>query len=305
VGHLTGCPAEMQPTAERHLLDIGGHRVCADVHLRDDPRPPVVFLHGVMASVVVARELFDDAEAESWIALSLPGHYPGHFPPGMPQDAIDEALFADLAEAALERLVGDRRVIAVGWSTGGFAALDLAIRHPRRVAAVATLAGFASGRFTGLVGWLQWLALHRLGRPLLRAGLWLTGRVPLLHDAATRLLAGTVAAGLAVPGPVIARMRDDFVQHEPEAIYSMLAALHGIDIADRLGAVAVPAWIAGGGRDPIIPVAETRRLAAAIPNAELRLYERGGHLFFCEWPGFRTDFARWLARVRGGAAAPP
>jgi 3-oxoadipate enol-lactonase len=293
----------MQPTAERHLLDIDGHLVCADVHLRDDPRPPVVFLHGVMASVAVARELVDDPEAESWIAVSLPGHHPGRFPPGMPQAAIDEALFADLVEAALERLVGGRSVIAVGWSTGGFAALALAIRHPRRVAAVATLAGFASGRFTGLIGWIQWFALHRLGRPVLRTGLWLTGRVPLLHDAATRLLAGTVAAGLAVPGPVIARMRGDFARHEPEAIYSMLAVLHGIDITDRLGAVAVPVWVAGGGRDPIIPVAETRRLAASIPGAELRLYDAGGHLFFCEWPGFRADFARWLAGARRRVAA--
>jgi pimeloyl-ACP methyl ester carboxylesterase len=303
VGHLTGCHPEMQPTAERHVLEIGGHLVGADVHLRDDPRPPVVFLHGVMASVAVARELFDDPEAESWIALSLPGHHPGRFPAGMPQDAIDEAMFSDLAEAALERLVGDRRVIAAGWSTGGFAALDLALRHPRRVAAVATLAGFASGRITGLIGWMQWLSLHRLGRPVLRAGLWLTGRVPLLHDAATRLLAGSVAAGIAAPRTVIARMRDDFARHEPEAIYSMLAALRGIDITDRLAAVTVPTWIAGGGRDPVIPVAETRRLAAAIPGAELRLYEHGGHLFFCEWPGFRADFARWLAHVRGGAAA--
>ena len=295
----------MQPATRRELFEIDGHVVAADAHLRDDPRPPVVFLHGVMASVGVARELFVDPGTESWIALSLPGHHPGRFPPGMPQAAIDAPLFGTLVEETLRRLLGDRRVVAAGWSTGGFAALNLAIRHPHRVAAVASLAGFASGRFTGLIGWMQWLALHRLGRPALRAGLWTVGHVPPLHGAATRLLAGSVAAALAVPRSVLVPMRDDFVRHEPEAIYAMLAALHGIDISDRLGEVSVPTWIAGGGRDPIIPVAETRRVAAAIPGAELRLYESGGHLFFCEWPGVREDFARWragLAASRPGGA---
>ena len=68
---------EMQPGVERVLVPVHGHVVAADVHLLDDPRPPVVFLHGILTTVAVAPQLFADPEAESWIALSLPGHHPG------------------------------------------------------------------------------------------------------------------------------------------------------------------------------------------------------------------------------------
>jgi pimeloyl-ACP methyl ester carboxylesterase len=283
----------MQQATKRVLLEVDGHLVAADVHLRDDPRPPVAFVHGVMTSLTISRELFVDPETESWIGLSLPGHSPGAFSNGVPPRTIDAELFAALAEGALEQLVGDRPVIAAGWSSGGFAAVNLAIHQPRRVAAVASLAGFAGGRPTGLVGWLQWLARGRVGNGCLRAGLWLGGRLPPLHDAILRSCAADRVAAAAVPHVLVERLRDEFRRHDPAALAAVLAALHEIDIGDRLGEIRVPAWIACGGRDPVIPFTETTRLAHGIAGAELRVYEAGGHLFFSEWPGVREDFAAW------------
>ncbi|MCE9629785.1 MAG: alpha/beta hydrolase [Planctomycetia bacterium] len=289
----------MQQTPKRVLLPIDGHVVAADVHLRDDLRPPVVFFHGLMTSLAVASELFVDAESESWIALSLPGHHPGAFPAGLSRKAVDAELFAALADAALTRLVGDRPVIAAGWSTGGFAAINLAIHRPRRVAAVASLAGFAGGRVTGSIGWLQWLARGGVGSACLRAGVWAASRLPPLHDAIIRSCAADRAAAAAAPKAVIDRMRADFRHHDPAALAVMLAAVHELDIGDRLGDVRVPAWIACGGLDPVIPFTETVRLANGIAGAQLRVYDSGGHLFFSEWPGVREDFAAW----RRGLAA--
>ncbi|MGI9176453.1 MAG: alpha/beta fold hydrolase [Pirellulales bacterium] len=181
-------------------VSIDGHRIVADVHLRaDDPRPPVVFLHGIMTSLAIANELFVDPDSESWIAISLPGHSPGAFPAGFAPEAINAALFARLIERSLEKVIGDRPVVATGWSLGGFAALNLAILEPRRVAAVASLAGFAHGRCSGAIGWLQWLAGGAVGSGPLRAGLWAAGRIPPLHDLFVRLAAADGAAGAAVP----------------------------------------------------------------------------------------------------------
>lgn len=289
---------EMQPGVERVLVPVHGHVVAADVHLRDDPRPPVAFLHGILTTVAVAPELFDDPHNESWIALSLPGHFPGRLAAGTRPDAIDADLCADLSEAALAAVVGTRPVIAAGWSTGGFSALALAARHPQRVAAVASLAGFASGsRITGSIAWLAWFAQGAIGAAALRSGLWAGGRLPWLHHAIVRSCAADRRAAVAIPPDRLDRLQREFAHHDPAELAVVLAALATLDIDARLGDVRCPAWIAAGGHDPLVPIDEARNLAAGIQGARLTVYDTGGHLFFHEWPTVRDDFASWRADV--------
>ncbi|MFM8733837.1 MAG: alpha/beta fold hydrolase [Pirellulales bacterium] len=281
----------MQPGVERVLVPVGGHVVAADVHLRDDGRLPVVFQHGILTSTEIASDLFVDPATESWVSLSLPGHHPGRLAAGTRAADVDADLFADLTEAALAHVLGDRRVAAVGWSTGGFAALSLAIRHPQRVAAVASLAGFADGRaISGSVAWLAWIAGGFAGAPGLRAGLWAGARLAWLHDA---IVWSCTAPATTVPSDRRARMRAAFARHDPRKIATMLAALPRLDLSAGLGGIASPVWIAAGGLDPLVPPAEARRLAAGIRDARLTIYRSGGHLFFEEWPGFHDDFAAW------------
>jgi len=277
-------------------VPCGGHEVVADVHLRDDGRPPVLFLHGILTSTALVQTLFDDPDDASWISVSLPGHQPGRLARGTRPAALDAAFFADFVDAALAEVVGRRRVVAVGWSTGGFAALSLAIGRPERVAAVASLAGFGSGRrVMGSIAWLAWLAGAAPAAALVRGGLWAGGRMPWLHDLVLGTCAGDWKAARTIDAGVRDRLWREFTGHEPAAVASVLAALRRLDIDDRLGEVAVPCWIVAGGRDPLVPLAEARRLAAAVPAARLTVYEAAGHLFFHEWPAFRADFAAWRA----------
>jgi pimeloyl-ACP methyl ester carboxylesterase len=263
---------------------------------------PVVFLHGMLTTTAVVRDLFEEPDAESWISVSLPGHHPGRLAAGTVPDAIDADLFADLAEAVLQEILGDRRVVAAGWSTGGFAALNLAIRRPDRVAAVASLAGFASGRrVTGSIAWLAWLARGFVGASAVRGGLWTGSRLPWLHDAIVKTCAADGVAGRRIPAGALQRLRKEFAPHDPASLVAVLAALQGLDITARLGEIAVPAWIVAGGRDPLVPPDEARRLAAAIPRSRVTVYDTGGHLFFHEWPGFRRDFADWRAGLSSDA----
>jgi pimeloyl-ACP methyl ester carboxylesterase len=286
----------LQPLSPiRREVVVHGHTVVADVHLPpDDPRPPVVFLHGIMASLEIATDLFVDPATESWISLSLPGHHPGRLPPACDHADLDEDFFSTLYESSLLQLIGPRRVIASGWSTGGFAALNLAIRQPQRVAAVASLAGFASGqRVTGMMRWLVWLARQPLGHRLVALGMRATAALPSGYRILMGLLAADGRAASWMPPDVVQSFSTAFAHSEPEAMATVLACLWSLDITDRLGEIHAPAWIAGGGLDSTIPRAETERLAAAIPGATLRVYEKGGHLFFSEWPRHREEFAAW------------
>ena len=291
---------EMQPGVERVLVPVHGHVVAADVHLCDAPGPPVVFLHGILTTTGVAPELFVAPMSESWIALSLPGHRPGRLAAGTRPEAIDAELFADLAEGALAKVVGEQAVIAVGWSTGAFAALALAARHPQRVVAVASLAGFARGsRITGSIAWLAWLAQGWIGAAGLRGGLWAGGRLPCLHDAILRSCAADRRAAAAIPPDILARLQREFARHDPAELALVLAALPALDLDERLGSIRAPTWIAAGGRDPLVPLDEARRLTAGIRDATLRVYDLAGHLFFSEWPTLRGDFASWRASIAG------
>jgi pimeloyl-ACP methyl ester carboxylesterase len=51
---------------------------------------------------------------------------------------------------------------------------------------------------------------------------------------------------------------------------------------DRVARLKMPALVISGSADAIVPVANSRNLAARIPNSELVQIEGGSHLFFIE-----------------------
>ncbi len=68
----------------------------------------------------------------------------------------------------------------------------------------------------------------------------------------------------------------------PEGRAGQLAAVQKHDTWDALPSIAAPTLVASGDGDGIVPVENSRNLAARIPNAELKIYAGAKHIFFVE-----------------------
>jgi pimeloyl-ACP methyl ester carboxylesterase len=57
-----------------------------------------------------------------------------------------------------------------------------------------------------------------------------------------------------------------------------------VDLFPELGNIKCPTLVIGGELDPITPVADSQDIAAAIPQAEVRIFEGAGHGVFRDQP---------------------
>ncbi|MGD1903473.1 MAG: alpha/beta fold hydrolase [Geitlerinemataceae cyanobacterium] len=205
-----------------------------------------------------------------------------------------EAHIGDLI-SLLDRLELDTCTI-VGWSLGGIIAMELAIRYPDRVNALALIATAARPRSD-----------HPAISPI---ALGMTA------------IAGLTSAIVPAAGflPAIAQrslLRYLISQHTPTSYknigqYGVAAfqqtttfAHQALNAAIRqrydreadLGAIACPSLVVAAADDRHICATASRRTAERLPNCEWIYYENAAHLFPWEMPDrLRADLTSWLDR---------
>lgn len=182
----------------------------------------------------------------------------------------------------LVRALRLRRPDVVGWSMGGMIAQSYAVRHPRglrRLVLLATAPG--DGRAT-----------------------------PPTSEALGFLSSGEAATALQlVFPPKAAAQRDAYIRRllrrpnpvptPPQAVANAQVAasadwLAGVDAdGKRVARLRVPTLVGGGALDPLLPVANQRRLARVIPHARRVIYADASHGFFMQR---RRDFLPRLRR---------
>ncbi len=294
------------------LLNVDGHWIAVLAGGCNRDAPPVVLLHGILASPDVwlptlPRQVRDERR---WYSLGLPGHAPGRLSAGCRAADITCELFAQVLAAAIRQLVGREQVELVGWSTGGFAALNVAARFPEMVAGVMSISGFAIGRWHGPLGALQ-RAASRQG-----AGRWICHGILRLLAVSRRLHVATLRKQMhprhrrqtsPALDETIDRLHAALRRHDPARLAEIMGRIRSFDISALLPRILMPTLIVGGEHDAITAAAHTRALAAAIPGAELAIVPEAGHLVFVEdtrrYQRLLTD---WLARrldVAGATAA--
>jgi 3-oxoadipate enol-lactonase len=229
----------------------------------------VVLLHGQPGSGADWQQVADRLpDGLGVLALDRPGYGAG------PRPAVG---FEAGARAVLAELDGrgvDQAVL-VGHSYGGGVALATAQLAPERVAALVLLASVGPGCLT----WADWVLAGPVSGEFLAVMAW-------------RLTPRLARAGLAAAGWLRRRPLgpDQAVNwqvwgnaHHDHGLWrsflieqrALVRELDGLTAA--LPAVTQPVLLVADPRDMIVPVRSTQRLAAALPDARIRMLKGPGH----------------------------
>jgi pimeloyl-ACP methyl ester carboxylesterase len=244
------------------FADRGTHRLSYEVLGREDA-PPLLLVMGMSFSARawgpmparLAREFrvvyFDNRGAgESTAPLR---------PFGM-GDLADDA-------AAVLEAAGVDPAFVFGISMGGMVALELALRHPARVRAMALGATFAG-----------WGGSLKASLPVM--GSLIAGGV--LSRFGAHALIGRALVSAELGEEDLARFGtwiESAGRVSPRILAQQVTAVTRWNVASRLGEIRVPTLVLTGDADRLVPVENSRRLVAAIPGARLALLPGAGHCF--------------------------
>jgi pimeloyl-ACP methyl ester carboxylesterase len=178
-----------------------------------------------------------------------------------------EQMAAD-AEAVLQAVQVERAHV-VGHSLGGLVALQLALASRHRVASLALLCTFASGRAAApLSARMIWLGFRsRVGTRRMRREGFLRLVLPPGGER-----------GREVADDQLAALFGHDLADQPPVVSAQLRAMRQADRTAALGALAdLPTLVVSAVHDPIAPPSSGRALAASIPGAEYVEFEDASH----------------------------
>lgn len=197
--------------------------------------------------------------------------------PGM----VRGTTMAQIAHQHADALTAEfgRPVHILGPSSGGSVAMQLAADHPhviRRM--VVAMAGYTMGE-------------QARRAQLAYAQASEAGSRALHHTAAISFKNQTLARAMA---PLM-WLADPFVRpKDPSDMVAFVHAEAAFDVRDRLPEIHVPTLVVAGGQDPACPPSVCRDTVEAMPNAQLVLYPKAGHIGTFNNPQFAQDVLAFL-----------
>ncbi|MBY8839943.1 4-carboxymuconolactone decarboxylase [Streptomyces sp. SP2-10] len=199
--------------------------------------------------------------------FDLPGHGGA---PAYPAGSVAELTGRLLA--TLDAL-GVQRFGYAGCALGGAVGIELALRHPERLASLVLVA--ASPRFGTADEFRQRGVVVRTN-----------GLDPIARTAPDRWFTG----GFAAAQPAITEWAVQMVRTtDPGCYIAACEALAAFDVRAELGRVGVPTMVLVGSDDQVTGPAEARTLVAGIPDARLAVVPGASHLVPVEQPAAVTD----------------
>jgi pimeloyl-ACP methyl ester carboxylesterase/putative sterol carrier protein len=251
-------------------LQVDGLRLATYMAGRGEP---LFLLHGLGGSKISWLPVLPAlAEHHRVIAPDMPGHGESDKPRGAD---FSPRYYARVVRMLMDE-TGTGRAVVVGNSMGGRVALELALRSPRRVKAMALLDPAVPGlRWRYVMGFTRIVPTEwsRVSLPLRRR--WTEVAVRRLFADPSRL-----------PPEAIRTAANEFLRiyQDPAARLAFFASLRQI-VMERPGPffasmrrVRQPALVLFGDRDHLVPARLGAALAEHLPNAELHFLHGVGHV---------------------------
>ncbi|ADP83759.1 alpha/beta fold hydrolase [Pseudofrankia inefficax] len=244
--------------------------------------PRLLFVNGSGATLERLGPLLDILAAQfDLLAHDQRGLGKTEIPPD-PYSMADYA--ADIA--GLLDHVGWDSCRVMGVSFGGMVAQEYAVTWPKRVERLALLCTSPGGVSRSSY------PLHELERldPAERAA-----RATQLLDSrfTPEWLAEHPGDRMMVEGFAGGGMTAGLSEEQRRGAAAQLDARRFHDVFDRLDRITCPTLVAAGRYDGIAPVSNSEAIVAAIPGAELRVYD-GGHAFFAQDPAALPEVLAFL-----------
>jgi pimeloyl-ACP methyl ester carboxylesterase len=268
--------------------------------------PPLLLVHGLGASKVSFFPTLDGlADRFEVHAIDLPGF--GRSAKPLPTGwRYSMPWFADVVNGYL-RERGLRDAHLVGNSMGGRISVEVGLRHPRSIRSVVTLGSAVAFDEYQVLGPLlrlgqpHWVGMAPLPIPAVRLEAMVRRIVEdLFHDPTTvpsdnhRAAAAEAVASLQDRGYRLALLAS--------------ARRLGAERAKgrqaywrRLAELTVPSFWIFGSSDPLVAPRYAKQVAAAIPNAQVEVWDACGHVPQFELPE-RTNqaIAGWVSGIETG-----
>jgi pimeloyl-ACP methyl ester carboxylesterase len=251
---------------------------------------PFFLSHGVLGGCDNARALIDLYVGNHCRAIG-PSRF-GYLGSAMPANATP----ADQADAyaALVDHLRLERVVVIGFSAGGPAAIQFALRHPARAHALILMSSYLPGMGARAAP----RALHPLVRTIMgwQRGWWLLERFR--PERLARIM-GVPRGWDASRDPDFLAVRTALFPITPKRFGVTFDALVSEPASDSfpLEEIRVPTLLVHAADDPLAPYAYVPGAAARIPDARLVTLREGGHLFLQHADEVRAAVTTFLADV--------
>ena len=249
--------------------------------------PPALVLHGGMGiDHVLYRTLDPLASSLRLVYLDQRGNGRST---GDPATVTMEQWASDAAEVA-RAIVGERPVIVIGHSFGGFVAQEMAITHGERVRAVILLA-----TTPGQLGDGEEPAPE--GPPMPVEFAEMLAELPESDEDYAAFM------HRLAPAYLHRRPADHLRDLMHATTFSAAAMRRGFEelarwsSVDRLASVTAPVLLVAGRHDPFTAWPQSDRIASRLADAEVMIMEESGHFPWLDEPdAFFPAVAGWLRR---------
>ena len=241
--------------------------------------PVLLLIHGIASRAEQWREVMAAlGDHYRVIAPDLLGHGLSAKPRGDYSLGAHACGLRDLMAA-----LGHDRVTVIGHSLGGGIALQFAYTFPERVERLALVDAGGLGPEVSPFLRAATLPGSELVLPLITASWVRRAGATVDRLARGRVPAGTRAALEGFASLADRETRAAFI-HTARSVMDVRG--QRVDARDRLYlAQDLPLLVVWGERDPIIPVAHGRALAATVPGSRLEVFARSGHFPQLTEPG--------------------